>query len=200
MWEITTSHLALEEGEARRVLVETEAEGGGDPVLVLVESLEEEGRAPEVAIDGVEGVENRSATPAAWLCAGRLAGGARAIFVGLKAKVSGFVRVTIARFRRAATRFGAQLPCRICKELVKLLLSALAAQLGVPAATAAVVDLSGYDADDLEKWLGQLAGAQDFGLAAAIRRAMDAVGWLFQITDATADFACRAAGFCRPAP
>lgn len=66
------------------------------------------------------------------LFAGRIAKNARTISLKISSKVKSVVRVTITTMSNLISKAVDELPCKVCKEVCKLAISAVLAHIGVP--------------------------------------------------------------------
>lgn len=191
MWEVFSFTVALAEGEHRQLSIDVEAE---DHAIVLTEAAD----APvEVVIGGLAGAENlsRSETISLFSATVRETG---QLAVHLYSQATVIVRVTIARFVRRLRAVARRLPCRACKELVMLIVSALLAKLGVPFVMGKVVDISGHGENAIDSALSAILppALDNLGLTGVIRGLLNGFGWVFQIRGRLSESACRMLGLC----
>ncbi|MGT2441531.1 hypothetical protein ACU4I5_01930 [Ensifer adhaerens] len=130
--------------------------------------------------------------------------------LSIKSHAGAAFRATVGFFKRTIQKAYEELPCKLCKALCKLVVSALLAQLGIPyfdpaSATAAIDITQHHDviatvlADPSQarhELLAEVLGRIDWSLLNAVRVALDGANWLLDATDRLYGRACAMVGCC----
>jgi len=175
-------------------------EGYGTGV-VLVES---QNAGSTLTVEGIAN-EELSKYGRVKLRVGRLATNAKSIVLRINSEVATQIHVTVAFMKAKAAQVWQKMPCIVCKEVCRLLVSALLAHLGIPYLDANAgnkVDVSECaDAlsgagNQLPDWLRELFGQVDPKMIAAVRSALEFVNRVLDIPDKIYAKTCEFLGLC----
>lgn len=203
MWDIRTIEADLSEAGEHTFSYDTRPgdEPAEEVILVLVEQLEGENGGLEVALDGID-LEQISQYERVKAFTGRVfREGSR---FGLRLWTRGLsgVRITFARIRNAMGDGLRRLPCRVCKQIMKALLCAGLAAIGVPYLDTEVIELVGEQVEWLRRLFeeGQLADVvSELGIDqawTAIRLVLMGLNFVFDLGDNLFTEICYRMGFC----
>jgi hypothetical protein len=189
----------LEAEQEEEVLVRTNYQDF--KVMILVEQMDDEyDEQIYVQIENLDG-DNLSQYDRVKVFIGRVAEGAGGIFVRMRSRVGGWLRVSILRIRQDLSSMWSWVRCRGCKKAVALLLSTALALIGIPyldanfTITSDILEhLEGVDGN--ESGFREVVETIDLGLWVAIKAALEGLESLTSALDDFYESVCQRVGLC----
>ncbi|WP_104662426.1 hypothetical protein [Ensifer adhaerens] len=131
--------------------------------------------------------------------------------LSIKSHANAAFRATVGFFKRGFQKAYDELPCKLCKVVCRLVVSALLANLGIPyfdpENAAAAIDISQHHeviatvltdpSQARHELLAEVLGRIDWSLLNAVRVALDGANWLLDATDRLYGRACAMVGCCQ---
>ena len=208
MWHIDTIEAELSSPGVYSYSFRAEHEGQdedqGEQVLVLVEQLDGESDGLEVKVTGEIELAEVSKYARVKLFVGRCPGAMREFGVTIYSETAKRIRITFARIREGLEAAWQKLPCRICKQIVKLVLTMVLAAIGIPYLDTEFITLT---EDEVAAFMSVLDGDHDSPLADFIRNlnwnllfaigtVLGGLNFVFDLSDHFFTMICRILGFC----
>ena len=199
MWSIQTIETELTEGEHEFVIPRRE---GDDQAVVLIEQLNGEAGDLEAVVENIPSTQ-LSHYRKTKVFMGEYVDGAKNISLRVYLRATRLIRITIATIRSGIAIAIRKLPCRLCKKLVNMLLTAALALLGVPYMDKTVV----FDDDLLAALNGLLDNPDystfrnlveqvDLGIWDAILKVAAGIEFIFEFFDKFYERVCQSIGLC----